>query len=417
MGSLGTVLERLSGLFSKYFLVASYFPILIFLALNGFFLYSLNLSFHNSIGQDLTKESFRMVGVLIAAGVLAFLLSTMSQMLRESLENPWFLPRKLREEMVRERAEERANWVDQLDELRKNRRLLIKSQSEWDSRLSAARDLGLQVKTPNSYSSLPSLDALLLRFRYGEQLNINDIEAVVHEFTAQLRTNNPEEIDPADRTKRTTNARLLDGDEGRLRGFLKEVPTRFESEAFDLYNRLQLNFTRNEIVATRIGNIGLSVQGYFSSRYSLNFNFFWTRIQQILQKEDKFFDVLQAAKAQLDFHIALFWLIGLFALIWTPCCALWGLSVWLLGFAAIGAPLSAWMFYELAVQSYRSYADLLRTAVDLYHFNLLGSLHIALPASVEDERQVWTGINQWLGLGDYRDVEYKHPAGLSRSGT
>lgn len=415
MGSLGTVLERLSGLFSKYFLVASYFPVLVFLGLNAYYLYCVNLAFRYAVGQGLGKETFQTVGVLVVAGVLSFLLSTMSQALREGLENPWFLPQKLRKEMEIRRLEERASWEDELEQMRTARLQLIRNQASWDALLRQARQIGETLKTTNAYSTPSSLDSLLLRFRRGEQSSQDDVNTVVRQFADLLRTNNPSEKDSAVPPKRTPNAALLDSDEVRLRSFLQALPNRPESEAFNLYNRLQLNFSRNQIAATRMGNIALSVQGYFTSRYSLNFNFFWTRIQQVLQKEDKFFDVLQAAKAQLDFHVALFWLLFLFAIIWTPCSALWSFSIWLLAFAAIGAPVAAWMFYELAVQSYRAYADLLRTTVDLYHFNLLSSLHIRHPASIQDEREVWIGINQWLGLGDYRDVEYESAAALGSS--
>ncbi|HEV2416888.1 MAG TPA: hypothetical protein VGX94_03725 [Terriglobia bacterium] len=409
-------MERLSGLFSKYFLVADYFPVLIFLGVNGYYLYCVNLTFHQAVGQDLTKETFQTVGVLIAAGVLAFLLSTMSQALREALENPWFLPQKLRKEMETQRLEERASWDDQLEQMRRARLQFIRDQASWDALLRQARQIGETLKTTNAYSTPSSFDSLLLRFRRGEQPARDDIDSVVTQFADLLRANNPSEKDSAVPPKRTPNAASLDSDEVRFRNFLQTLPNRSESEAFSLYNRLQLNFARNQIAATRMGNIALSVQGYFTSRYSLNFNFFWTRIQQVLQKEDKFFDVLQAAKAQLDFHVALFWLLFLFAVVWTPCSALWSFSIWLLAFAVIGAPLAAWMFYELAVQSYRAYADLLRTTVDLYHFNLLNSLHIRHPASIDDERQVWIAINQWLGLGDYRDVEYSSSPAPVRSG-
>ena len=77
-----------------------------------------------------------------------------------------------------------------------------------------------------------------------------------------------------------------------------------------------------------MGNIGLSVQSYFLSRYDMNFNFFWTRVQKLLQADDnKFFPVLQEAKAQLDFHVAMLWLSVLFVILWIPVLAWAGYSV------------------------------------------------------------------------------------------
>jgi len=409
MGNLGTVLDRLSGLLSKYFLIGSYFPILIFVFMNCVFLYVINPSFrHLVVSTDFLKESIVGMGILIGASVLAYFLSTMNLALREWLESPR-LPKALLDEWILKQRDRRNKLIDKIEDLRKLRRTLRKREVGWDTQLIAARRTGRKVTTPNEYAdSLPELGPLALK----DRSDLNEVGEVVRRLAEALKLNNIDERDQLG--ERTPNAVLLDGDEVALRAIIKQIPNQIAVEEGRVYNEIQFNFSRNDadIAPTRMGNIALSVQSYVGSRYHLNFNFFWTRIQNTLQTqaEDKYFTVLCTAKAQLDFHVALFWLACVFALIWTPTSAYCGFSVWLLFSVAVGTPLAAWMFYTLAIQSYRAYADLLRTTVDLYHFKLLDALHIAIPPSVEDEREIWKSVTQWLGQGDLRDIGYYRSA-------
>jgi hypothetical protein len=254
------------------------------------------------------------------------------------------------------------------------------------------------------------MEELVVRSLQGTALRFEEVNAAVRALAAELKVNNPEEQDPAVPGQKTEAAAKLDDDEVTLRGIIDQLPKQWQSEAVRLYNDIQFNFAPYQIAPTRVGNIGLSVASYFGSRYNLNFNFFWTRIQKTLEADKEHFEVLEGAKAQLDFHIALFWLSCLFALIWVPAAAWEGYSIWFLAIVMVGPLVAAWAFYELTVQSYRSYADLLRTTGDLFHFELMKALHLALPVSSNDEREVWRSINEWLGQGDYRDVPYKHPA-------
>lgn len=409
MGSLGTVLDRLSGIFSKYFLVESYFPVLVFLGANGIGLYYISPSFRGWIGGTSWKQGLVGVIVLIGAAVLACLLSAMSVSLREWLEDPPMLRgRPLHEALENYFLGQRQELRVQLEDLRLLRREL--RRGTWDRQLFEARQAGLKLTTPNSYSERPAAVKARMNALRGDKFPSRDeVKEAVEALAAVLGTNNVEEKDLQDPARLSKSADRLDADEVAFRSYLKQLGDSLENKAVQLHNRLQLDFAGSEVAPTRMGNIALSVQSYFGSRYNLNFNFFLTRIQKTLQSEEKYFPVLATAKAQLDFIIALFWLSCLFAVSWTPVAAWWGFSFWLLLAAAVAAPASAWLFYQLAVRSYRSYADLLRTTVDLFHFQLLQSLHIALPHSSVDERELWRSIGEWLGHGDYRDVSYSHP--------
>jgi hypothetical protein len=428
MGNLGTVLDKLSLLFSKYFLIGSYFPVLVFLSVNGAFLYATSPIVRKWLEQGAAQQATSGAELLVAAAVFAFLLSTTTVALRQWLESLPMLPGSLRKELSAAQTQKRFDLTARLDDLRSQLRELPRRKTAWHTRLAGARDQGTKVTTRNAYSKPPSqLEGLVGSIRRGERPSYDEVEKAVNAFAEELKKFNVDEVDTAEEVpgvatvatgnkdpvsrKKSAAAIALDRDEVALRAIIDQLPRLIDSEAVRIYNDIQFNFAVSGPAApTRMGNIALSVQSYFGSRYNLNFNFFWTRIQKSLGGEAQYFSVLESAKAQLDFHVALFWLSCAFGLVWTPVSAWSGFSIRLLLAAAIGAPLAAWLFYELAVQSYRSYADLLRTAVDLYHFKLMESLHLKLPPSSNDERQMWKEVSQWLDQGDYLDVAYKHPA-------
>ena len=99
MGNLGTVLDKLSLLFSKYFLIASYFPVLIFLSVNGACFYVTSPTVRKWFEQDAAQQATSAAALLVAAAVFAFLLSTASVALRQWLESLPMLPGSLRKEL------------------------------------------------------------------------------------------------------------------------------------------------------------------------------------------------------------------------------------------------------------------------------------------------------------------------------
>src|ERR1041384_7485259 len=192
MGNLGTVLDRLSGLLSKYFLIGSYFPILIFVFMNCVFLYVINPSFrHLVVSTDFLKESIVGMGILIGASVLAYFLSTMNLALREWLESPR-LPKALLDEWILKQRDRRNKLIDKIEDLRKLRRTLRKREVGWDTQLIAARRTGRKVTTPNEYAdSLPELGPLALK----DRSDLNEVGEVVRRLAEALKLNNIDERD------------------------------------------------------------------------------------------------------------------------------------------------------------------------------------------------------------------------------
>src|SRR5439155_25901657 len=125
-----------------------------------------------------------------------------------------------------------------------------------------------------------------------------------------------------------------------------------------------------------------------------------------IQADARFYSMLQDAKAQLDLPITLLWLTAVSAFIWLAALTLTGraflpfIAVWLAG------PALVYVWYVTALQNYRAFADLLRSAVDLYRWDLLAALHLPHPAGAEEEREVWATLLQRTAFGEDVNISY-----------
>jgi hypothetical protein len=158
-----------------------------------------------------------------------------------------------------------------------------------------------------------------------------------------------------------------------------------------------------------MGNLAESVRSYARSRYEMNLDSFWSRLQKSIQADEKFYLTLIDAKTQLDFLVSLFWLTTLFTVIWLASI-LYLRTSWLafVFVGVIGAGLAA-LWYEIAKQNYLAFADILRTSIDMFRFDLLKGLHIKLPSSSDHERTTWQQLNYLIGHGDETEtVRYFH---------
>jgi len=116
---------------------------------------------------------------------------------------------------------------------------------------------------------------------------------------------------------------------------------------------------------------------------------------------------VQDAKAQLDFLIALWWMVAASACVWAAVLTFlrsWGL----LFMIAAAAPVVCVVTYRLALNAYLALADLMKSGVDLFRFDLLRALHLALPRGTNEEQRLWEEIDLLSGFGEDRGVRYEH---------
>lgn len=60
----------------------------------------------------------------------------------------------------------------------------------------------------------------------------------------------------------------------------------------------------------------------------------------------------------------------------------------------------AYLIYAVSINAVKEYALFIRTSFDLYRFHLLRELNYPIPSSLENEKQVWVALNQFILAGE-----------------
>lgn len=407
---LGTVLEKLESLLSKSFLIASFFPILIFSALNGAMLYWISqparewLAWYHQ--QDAASKGVYGATVLIGLAVAAYVFSTLSLVLRNALEGRYFQDSRLGQLLEgRQRARLR-QFEEEFDRARTSRRSVRREAPDWERRLREAREQGEAV-AQNAYPGANEPAAATLRELgerrdCGEMIGPEALRDAVGQLEPALRQHAASRPNEQGRNQ-------LDADHRELVALIRYAGDKYQNLYLRLFNEKQFNYPATGLAPTRIGNIAASVRSYADSRYGLDLDVFWSRLQKAIQGDAKFYGVLQDAKTQLDFLVALLWLtvgstvIWLVVLPFASYAYLPFVTVWVAG------PVLTALWYVLAIQNYRAFADLLRSAVDLFRWDLLTALHLPLPVEAGDERRLWTALRDRTGFGEDVNLVYARP--------
>ena len=226
------------------------------------------------------------------------------------------------------------------------------------------------------------------------------LENTVKLLADALKTNDKRVKYGSDQSAKLT----LDDDQLELLILIDNAEDTSTAREVQAFNEKEFQFGMGEIAPTAMGNIAQSMQSYAYSRYRLNLETFWSRLQLVLQSNKDFYANLLDTKTQLDFLVACCWLSGLTTVLWIALLLWGGHSIWPFLVVSVAGPLLSRFFYLLAVKNYLVFADIVRTGVDLYRFGLLQSLHVVLPHSIRDERATWQALER---LSSYSQEEYE----------
>jgi hypothetical protein len=163
------------------------------------------------------------------------------------------------------------------------------------------------------------------------------------------------------------------------------------------------------LLPTRLGNVLRAAEGYGDRAYGLDAPFWWPRLWPLLPEKSQAAvdDALTTVISLLNFAALMVYVTADVALYLNGCriaYCLW----WAVGALALGILLIV-VAYQGAVAQARSYGQHIRTAIDLYRFELLKALHLPLPATPWEERALWNRLATWLynnDLGAARDLAY-----------
>lgn len=391
---LGTLLEKLQSLFSKSFAVGS-IPLLAFLVLHSLMAYRVSAHVQKWFSYYLSLDTAHVAELsfllLLLVVILSYVFSTLNVSLREALEGKHLFGESLPNILSQHYRDRLMTIEEKLDQAKKERRAIREDQDAWERIMGDAYKAG-KTRPDCNYQRRQQLNQLFDRRDGNQMITAAELKAEVDAMKTFLENNNPELNQP-----QSIN---LDKDHGALLRLIRYALDKWNEQRVAYLNRLQFDYAGRDVAPTKMGNISKAAPYYAASRYSLNLDIFWTRLQKVIQADTNFYGLLQDAKLQLDFLVSLVWLTLTFTVIWVIVlpCVREAMGLFLL--IAIAGPVLTYIWYVVALQNYRAFSDLLRASVDLYRLDLLKVLRIPLPANAEQERELWDTLEQRFAYGE-----------------
>jgi hypothetical protein len=415
----GQVLDKLDSWFGRSFLLAWYFPWLLFSISN---LLLAAAEFPEARAFLLTEysrvaSSDKVLDLFLALGgvaIVAYTLSPAIQPVTRLLEGEG-LWRWIAEPLLLGHAKRAQTLAIRGEEMFLDRAELPKTRAVV-TRLAAVRAAGAQTGTvldPTSIDAAETAINKLEALRYlNRPIENTDLSLAVQLLSTALQRNCADLIALKTPVSATTypNAKRLDKLSRLMTGTLVpyaiDIAQRKESHALDIHNKL---FADAEVAPTRLGNDVAALRSYCETRYRFDFDFFWPRLQLVM-KDQKIAEKLATAKIQVDFSILSLTLSVLFVTIWLLVLGAWGTSFTALFIIVVCGPPAIGLWLWMVHESYSAFAELVRGAIDVCRFDLLEALRRPLPATTEAEMEVWDQTARLLLLNEHNDVTFKHPS-------
>lgn len=348
------------------------------------------------------KLALVMTGAGLVLILLTYVFDGIMRVFREILEGAK-LPGWAQAAVLAERQEQYRKAQSDIDELKRTRREVVKRSEPWNKRLQDARRKGKRKTC--GYSDKGAAGNALRRLEEDEfkttLLEFDRIEHVVALFEKELEAHNADNRD-------NEASRLLDAHHVRIVDVIDTLNIRYNDEYRSRYLKIQRRFPI-EPVATKLGRIAAGLRSYADSRYGMDLEFVWPRLQRILQGDEAYFTSFQEAKLRVDLFVALAGVTGAFTLIWIFVLAKFGYSPGVVLLIAVLGPALCWMWYQSAKSSYEVFVDIAKAGVDLYRLKLLEELRIEQPGNLGQEKSTWDQINRHIAFGEAHTLNYRDP--------
>ena len=403
---LTTMLDRLGTLLSRQFIVSYFVPVLVFAFLNALLLAWQVSAFRVwAPAQFEGLKGFYALPVLIGFAVVAYFISSVSVYLRQVLEGRRLLPDVLLKEWVQQQHALRESMSSRLKNARDRSYELQRQKPHWRARLVNAGDQGLAA--PRGADSYDESNAAAREIAELEKRRTK-VEAVSKEDIETAVTALESVLEVMDRGAGTADARRLYEDYLKLLEILDYAEEVANIERSAAMNDVERSFSVDELRATRMGNVAAALDSYGETRYRMNLAVYWSRMQLIIQDKKEIYGALVDAKCQLDFLVVCCWLCILTSAGWLVGMQ-WLPFSWLLYLLVlIVVPIGARFFYLLAVENYAVMADLIKSTVDLFRFQLLRNLHVPQPGGIRQERALWAALGDLTSGKEGLEISYQH---------
>jgi hypothetical protein len=416
---LSTVIDRLTSLGSKYFVVGAFVPVLVFAFLNGVLLYVEFDWFHDWADPQISgaARAFDVAAIGVALAVVAYVLWSINAFLADVLAGRHVPSQRLRETLI---AAQRQRLTDLSTSYRNARDAALQladKEPEWTTGLSAAAVQGLKARDSsgaeidnpvNDYDgqaggTAAALAVLRKRRLDAADISVAELQGAVDLTSTTLRTNNI-------RLSHATGDNVLARDRRDLLTLIQYARYRYEASEVAMATELQWRFGPRDVAPTAFGNVAAALQSYGLTRYGINLPTFWSRLLLLLNKDTELVATVQDAKTQLDFLVSCCWLAIVTTAAWAVVLPAWGSSIARFLIVMIAGPLVARLSYLAAVENYIAFGEVVRSSVDLHRLRLLDALRVRKPTGLRDERMLWEALRRVTAFGqDTIDIGYTFP--------
>ncbi|HXQ71002.1 MAG TPA: hypothetical protein VN844_10970 [Pyrinomonadaceae bacterium] len=379
-----SVLSSISGYFSKSLILGTFLPVVIFIVLALLLLVPyLPPSFSVSMPLDLGQE-WRIISISFVAIVMSGLIYNLNIPILRLYEGyPW-----------------QDSWIGlQLKTIHRNR--FDAAQLRIDTMRAALRTMDVTVnKDP--------LEAAFINevIDSWKALGGERGAAAISErrwLKAWRAANADTEANDI-----KTRWQLIDNElRGQFSGYRRTIQHTYPDE-------------RGLILPTRLGNAIRSFEYYSHREYGIDSIEIWPRLVAVIPKE--YAVSIDDSKTTFDFMLnssllsLLLCVLILFSGLLYPASllSLWNAAYWILTVVALG--LLAYFFYRLSINRAHAWGLLIKSAFDLYRWELLKKLGYAQqPKHRLEERELWGEISRQAIYGDRFDkrmLEYSESSPL-----
>lgn len=413
----GQALDKIDTWLGRSFLLARYFPWLLFSAANLLFAAAEFPAVRNFLLEEYQKAAsdtlIDLLIFLIAVAVVAFTISPAIRPITKLLEGQgvW---RRVAELLFLRRSLERQSIIRQREALFQNRAALPKVDDVADV-LGKAREAGAKVRVVADTAAITAAEIearkLWALLYLNQPIGQDNLTKSTKALSTALNRNCADVLFLEDTSDGAVAwAKKLSAIQKEfvevLAPYAIDVAQSQEAIALDIQQNL---YGKADLAPTQLGNDVAALRSYCDTRYGFNFDFFWPRLQLVI-KDAQLTDKLSGARVQLDFSVLCLTLTVLFFAVWLFILAAWGKSLITLGGLVALGPLAVRTWLWMVHESFAAYAELVRGAVDVSRFDLLGALRRPMPTSIAEERDLWTATARSLML-DEQDIKvaYEHP--------
>jgi hypothetical protein len=396
------LLDKLNGVFSKTFVVASLLPVLVASLLNATLLYLCNPAFRHwqQTPRTGTMDTlFNWSGISLVLVTVAYLAASATPVLTKMLEGrylPGFVERGLVQRHVLKAALKRRKLKD----LRADAVSLKETSRAWIDSFKHHQPATRWDKGDCWYKKLLSLREQRLQDEVLPYNELRDVFDGMPKVEGSDATIGDPCLDRDPLTGADIAGMFIDLTRYAIRRNLAEIVATFT------YLHRAYGTT---IAATRLGNQSNALAAYSEARYGFSLDIAWGRLKKVLLDSDSNFnDVLEGAKAQMDAVVLLFWLILATTLTWSLALTIKSISLPLFLTVSIVGSIICSMLYSLAVGAHDAFADIVRSVVDLCRFKLLEALHLQLPEGPSSEHRLWESVRHRFEFNEDAEIRYVH---------